>query len=123
MACLTFRPERITMTTEKQEAYINVLTSVYETKEDDRECYENYMQHLGRTSLKGLSNEEASDLIQELLKIKVPLTMLCGKVLMVQKDELMRGKVMGRLDECMHHCEIDVYDCEYWNKSDNAENF
>jgi hypothetical protein len=111
------------MTTEKQEAYIKALTSEYATRDEDRECYENFMQHLGRTSLKGLNNQEASDLIQELLKIEVPLTMLCGKVIMVQKDELMRGKVMGRLDECMHHCEIDVYDCEHWNKNDTDEIF
>lgn len=110
------------MTTEKQEAYIKALTSNHATMEEDRECYEGFLQHLGRTSLKGLNNQEASDLIQELLKIKVPLTMMCGKVIMVEKDELMRGNVMGRLDECMHHCDIDVHECEYWNKSDNVKN-
>jgi hypothetical protein len=108
------------MTTEKQEQYINALISEYESVEEDRKYYNEHMQHLGKTSLQELSTKEASDLIKGLIRIEVPLTMLCGKVVMVEKDELMRGEVMGRLDECLHHCEIDVHDCEYWNKNDET---
>ena len=106
------------MTTTKQKQYINALISEYESVDEDRKYYNEYMQQLGKTSLKELSTKEASDLIKGLIKIAVPLEMLCGKVILVEKDELMGGEVMGRLDECLHHCEIDVHECEYWNKED-----
>lgn len=102
------------MATEKQEHYINALLSEYESVEDDQKYYEDYMKQVGKNSIKELSTQEASRLIQGLIRIKVPLTMLCGKVVMVEKDEIMGGKVMGRLEECLHNCDIDVYDCQYW---------
>ncbi|MDA0525152.1 hypothetical protein [Methanococcoides alaskense] len=101
------------MTTEAQEHYINALISEYASVEDDKIFYNDFMEKLGEASLDTLSTKEASALIQGLIGIKVPLEMQCGKIMMVEKDEIMRGQTMGRLDECMHNCEIDFNECEY----------
>lgn len=105
------------MTTEAQENYIKALISEYKSVEEDKKFYDEYMKKNGITSLEELSTREASDLIQGLINIEVPLEMHCGKIVMVQKDEIRRGQVMGRLDECLHHCDEDFNECEYLNNN------
>jgi hypothetical protein len=39
--------------------------------------------------------------------------MQCGKIVMVPKDEIMRGQSVSILDECLHHCDEDFNECEY----------
>lgn len=37
----------------------------------------------------------------------------CGK----HRDiELGRAKFMGDLDWCLHNCDIDVHECDFWNE-------
>ena len=101
------------MSTEAQERYINALITEYTSVENDKKFYNDFMEKMNTTSLDTLSTKEPSALIQGLIRIKVHLEMQCGKIMMVEKDEIMRGQTMGRLDECMHNCEVDFNECEY----------
>ncbi|MDG6219803.1 MAG: hypothetical protein QCI00_10275, partial [Candidatus Thermoplasmatota archaeon] len=101
--------------TENQLEYIKILSSYEPTKETDQKVIDDYLGEINKT-LNVLNVKEGSELIQRLLKVQVLYSMPCGEKVLLDKQEVNRGNVLGKLELCLHSCPKggDVNNCEYW---------
>ena len=104
--------------TEKQRNYIRILSSYPSTRKKDKENIQTFLKFKGKTSLKDLTTEEASKLIQILLSYPAEYSFRCGLKCILQKREINRYNVLGELEGCLHACPDkqigDVHDCPFW---------
>jgi len=90
--------------TESQYDYIKILSDYDSTREADAKDIEEFLSGVSKTDISNLSKKEASDLIQLLLKRTVHYTMICEKVVELEKKEVNSFHFLGEMDACMHHC-------------------
>jgi len=106
--------------TDRQLEYINILSSYESSKGIDSRIIASFLEKCGKEEIKELSKKEASDLIQELLKIPVEYEFPCGIKKLINKQDYNTYSVLGPLEACLHDCpkNLDVYDCDVWIKKE-----
>ncbi len=105
--------------TERQEDYIKILSSYSSSKNEDEIDIGEYLNKVDKRSISELSLNEASELIQLLLKRPVEYEYPCGKKEFLQKQDVNRFNVLGDMEACLHSCPDekingDVNGCPYW---------
>lgn len=115
-----FEPPRAT---DKQKEYIKILSAYESTKAQDEEDIKNYLKRAGKTEVAQLSKQEASQLIQILLKRPAEYVFPCSKKATLPKQEINGYNVLGEFEGCLHACPdgTDVNSCEYWEKYQGGE--
>ena len=105
--------------TEKQESYIEILSSYSSSKNEDKKDIEEYLKKVNKKSVPELSIDEASKLIQILLKRPAEYEFPCGKKKILDKRSINCYDILGSLESCLHNCpdrEIrgNVNSCPYY---------
>jgi hypothetical protein len=105
--------------TKKQRDYIQILSSYPSTREKDEENIQAFLKSKAKTSLKDLTVEEASKLIQILLSYPAEYVFPCGLGSYLHKKDINSYNVFGAQEGCMHTCPDkkiggDVNNCPFW---------
>jgi len=105
--------------TERQREYIEILSDYEYTRKEDEADIINYLKEHKKQNISQLTKEEASELIQILLKRPTEYTFVCGKKIILPKQEVNRYHVLGDVEGCMHSCPDktiggNVNDCPYF---------
>lgn len=100
--------------TYKQLEYIQILSSYDSSKNRDKKIIDGFLDRKSKINktIENLSVTEASELIQELLKVKVQYCCLCGKEVLLDKRDINCGRVLGERELCGHHC--SDFPCVYF---------
>ncbi|MEM4177102.1 MAG: hypothetical protein QXS29_06030 [Nitrososphaeria archaeon] len=106
--------------TKNQLEYIKILSSYESSKDKDAKIIEEFLNDIGRERLEDLSRHEAHLLITKLLEIPVEYQFPCGKKKLIRKDDYNRYSILCYLEACLHECEIDVHECNYWSRKSKA---
>jgi len=112
--------------TENQLQYIRILSLYESTWDQDLDDIISFIVSLGKKSIKELTVDEASRLIEKLLQRPVEYTFLCGEKAMISKREYNSISVLGIMEGCMHFCpkNIDIHQCKHFKNyyySDGSE--
>lgn len=108
--------------TERQEEYLQILSSYEATEKEDKRDIETYLNEHNKNAINQLSKKEASELIQILLQRPTEYVFHCGKKAVLHKQEVNSFHVLGDMEGCMHACPDetiggDVNNCPYWKKT------
>ncbi|KXA89360.1 hypothetical protein AKJ61_03040 [candidate division MSBL1 archaeon SCGC-AAA259B11] len=99
--------------------YIRVLSSYEDTKEEDEKKIREFLKEKNKDELSKLTNAEASDLIQKLLKRPVGYEFPCGRKEKVNKKRANRFNLFGSIESCIHACpeNRDPNSCKWFQKN------
>ncbi len=100
--------------TSKQIEYIKILSNYPDTMDKDAEDIQSFLLQHKSEKIEGLTKEEASTLIKILLERPVKYVFPCKKEKQMSKSDYNRYNIIGELEACLHECEINIYDCQYW---------
>ena len=95
--------------TKRQDDYIKILSDYDSTREADAKDIEVFLSGVSKQNISNLSKKEASDLIQLLLKRPVIYTLVCEKVVELEKQEVNSFHFLGEIEACLHHCPDPVF--------------
>jgi len=90
--------------TERQQDYIKILSDYDSTRDADAKDIAIFLSGVSKTDISNLSKKEASGLIKLLLKRPVHYTMICEKVVELEKQEVNSFHFLGEMEACMNHC-------------------
>jgi len=112
--------------TERQHEYIKILSDYDSTREADAKDITDFLKNHSEGDISELSKKEASDLIQLLLERPVQYTLVCDRVVILDKQEVNSFHFLGEIEACLHNCpdpviQGSVGSCSHFLKYQQAE--